>query len=81
MNKVLTLTAVALLATSGLAIAQDAVIVEVPQRARDYVIAHPADPVGSKANCPVAMSFRGTSSFVQFLKVLVTATSMLMAGR
>ncbi len=45
MNKVLTLTAVALLATSGLAIAQDAVIVEVPQRARDYVIAHPADPV------------------------------------
>lgn len=44
MNKVFTLTAAALLATSGLAFAQDSVVV-VPQRARDYVIAHPADPV------------------------------------
>ncbi len=45
MNKILVLTAAAFFATSGLAIAQDRVIVEVPQRARDYVIAHPSDPV------------------------------------
>jgi hypothetical protein len=30
---------------AGPALAQDAVIVEVPQPARDYVIAHPSDPV------------------------------------
>ncbi len=45
MNKVLTLTAAAFFATSGIALAQDSVVVEVPQRARDYVIAHPSDPV------------------------------------
>lgn len=45
MNKVLTLTAAAFIATSGMAFAQDSVVIEVPQRARDYVIAHPADPV------------------------------------
>lgn len=45
MIKVFTLTAAAVIATSGLAIAQDSVVVEVPQRARDYVIAHPSDPV------------------------------------
>src|SRR5262245_15790868 len=44
MNKVLELTAAALFATTGLAYAQD-VLVEVPQGARDYVIAHPSDPV------------------------------------
>ncbi|MEK1889074.1 MAG: DUF1236 domain-containing protein [Phyllobacterium sp.] len=44
MNKVLTLTAAALFATTGLAFAQD-VLVEVPQGARDYVIANPSDPV------------------------------------
>lgn len=44
MNKVLKLTAAALFATTGLAYAQD-VLVEVPQGARDYVIAHPSDPV------------------------------------
>jgi hypothetical protein len=44
MNKILTLTAAAFLATSGIAFAQDSVVV-VPQRAREYVIAHPADPV------------------------------------
>jgi hypothetical protein len=30
---------------AGPGLAQDAVIVEVPQPARDYVIAHPSDPV------------------------------------
>jgi hypothetical protein len=45
MNKVLILTASALIATGGFALAQDKVIVEVPQPARDYVIAHPSDPV------------------------------------
>ncbi|NTS30137.1 DUF1236 domain-containing protein [Phyllobacterium sp. BT25] len=44
MNKVLTLTAAALFATTGFALAQD-VLVEVPQGARDYVIANPSDPV------------------------------------
>ncbi|GAA5542772.1 MULTISPECIES: DUF1236 domain-containing protein [Brucella] len=45
MKKALILTAAAFLATTGLAAAQDAVIIEVPQSARDYVIAHPVDPV------------------------------------
>ena len=45
MKSVLIVTAVAFFATSGLAIAQDRVVVEVPQSARDYVIANPADPV------------------------------------
>jgi hypothetical protein len=34
-----------MLAASGSTFAQDAVVVEVPQPARDYVIAHPTDPV------------------------------------
>ena len=34
-----------MLAASGSAFAQDAVVIEVPQPARDYVIAHPTDPV------------------------------------
>lgn len=34
-----------MMAASGGAFAQDAVVVEVPQPARDYVIAHPTDPV------------------------------------
>lgn len=45
MKKVLILTAAALFATSGLAFSQDRVIMDVPQSARDYVIANPADPV------------------------------------
>ena len=45
MKKALILTTAAFLATTGLAIAQDAVIIEEPQSARDYVIAHPVDPV------------------------------------
>lgn len=45
MKKALTLTAAAFFASSGFAFAQDAVIVEVPQSARDYVIANPSDPV------------------------------------
>lgn len=45
MKKALILTTAAFLATSGLAVAQDAVIIKVPQSARDYVIAHPVDPV------------------------------------
>ena len=34
-----------MLAASGSVFAQDSVIIEVPQPARDYVIAHPTDPV------------------------------------
>lgn len=45
MKKILVLTAAALLATSGLSFAQDTVVIEVPQSARDYVIANPSDPV------------------------------------
>ena len=45
MKKVVIVTAAAFFAASGLAIAQDSVVVEVPQSARDYVIANPADPV------------------------------------
>ncbi|WP_271894285.1 DUF1236 domain-containing protein [Candidatus Phyllobacterium onerii] len=33
------------LAASGSVLAQDSVVIEVPQPARDYVIAHPTDPV------------------------------------
>ncbi|UXN60730.1 DUF1236 domain-containing protein [Phyllobacterium zundukense] len=45
MKKIFMVTAATFFAASGLAIAQDGVVVEVPQSARDYVIAHPADPV------------------------------------
>ena len=43
MKRILLATAV-MFAVSGV-YAQDAVVVEVPQPARDYVIAHPTDPV------------------------------------
>jgi hypothetical protein len=45
MKKVFLVTAAAFMASTGLASAQDSVVVEVPQSAREYVIAHPADPV------------------------------------
>jgi hypothetical protein len=44
MRRILLATAV-MLAASGVAYAQDAVVVDVPQPAREYVIAHPTDPV------------------------------------
>lgn len=34
-----------MITSSSVAFAQDAVIVEVPQQTRDYVIANPSDPV------------------------------------
>jgi hypothetical protein len=43
MKRILLATAM-MFAVSGV-YAQDAVVVEVPQPARDYVIAHPTDPV------------------------------------
>jgi len=45
MKKALVLTAAVFLAGSGIALAQDRVLVEVPQAARDYVIANPSEPV------------------------------------
>ncbi|MEK1852883.1 MAG: DUF1236 domain-containing protein, partial [Phyllobacterium sp.] len=45
MKRLLLLTAAMMLAGSAHGFAQDTVIVEVPQPARDYVIAHPSDPV------------------------------------
>ncbi|MBZ9655058.1 DUF1236 domain-containing protein [Phyllobacterium lublinensis] len=45
MKRVLLITTAMMLATLGPLYAQDAVIVEVPQPARDYVIAHPSDPI------------------------------------
>ncbi|UXN59105.1 DUF1236 domain-containing protein [Phyllobacterium zundukense] len=44
MRRILLATAV-MLAMSGSVYAQDAVVVDVPQPAREYVIAHPTDPV------------------------------------
>ena len=44
MRRILLATAV-MLAASGSIYAQDAVVIEVPQPAREYVIAHPTDPV------------------------------------
>jgi hypothetical protein len=44
MKRILLATAV-MFAVSGGAFAQDAVVIDVPQPARDYVIAHPTDPV------------------------------------
>jgi hypothetical protein len=44
MRQILLATAV-MVAASGSIYAQDAVIVDVPQPAREYVIAHPTDPV------------------------------------
>lgn len=45
MKKALVLTAAVIFTSSGFALAQDRVLVEVPQAARDYVIANPSDPV------------------------------------
>lgn len=45
MKRIVAITTALVLAGSTYASAQDAVIVEVPQPARDYVIAHPSDPV------------------------------------
>jgi hypothetical protein len=45
MKRLLLLTAAMMLVGSTHGFAQDTVIVEVPQPARDYVIAHPSDPV------------------------------------
>ncbi len=45
MKKALVLTVATFLASSGFALAQDRVLIEVPQAARDYVIANPSDPV------------------------------------
>ena len=44
MKRILLAIAMAL-AASGSILAQDSVVIEVPQPARDYVIAHPTDPV------------------------------------
>ncbi|NKB80109.1 DUF1236 domain-containing protein [Ochrobactrum daejeonense] len=44
-EKALVLTAAVFFAGSGIALAQDRAIIEVPQAARDYVIANPSDPV------------------------------------
>ena len=45
MKRILLLTAAMMMAGAGYTFAQDTVIVEVPQPAREYVIAHPSDPV------------------------------------
>ncbi len=45
MVKRILLAAAVMFAVSGGVYAQDAVVVEVPQPAREYVIAHPTDPV------------------------------------
>ena len=45
MKRVLLLTAALAFAGASTVFAQDTVIVEVPQPTRDYVIAHPSDPI------------------------------------
>lgn len=45
MRRTFIATVACLLLGSSPLFAQDAVIVEVPQPARDYVIAHPTDPI------------------------------------
>ncbi|ATU94588.1 DUF1236 domain-containing protein [Phyllobacterium zundukense] len=45
MKRILLITAAMMFAGAGQVVAQDTVIIEVPQPARDYVIAHPSDPV------------------------------------
>ena len=49
MKRILLATAV-MFGLSGGVYAQDAVVVEVPQPAREYVIAHPTDPVVIKGD-------------------------------
>ncbi|MGW9033283.1 DUF1236 domain-containing protein [Streptomyces sp. NPDC055722] len=45
MKPLLLLTAAVALASASNGLAQDTVIIEVPQPTRDYVIAHPSDPI------------------------------------
>ncbi|MGN7773335.1 DUF1236 domain-containing protein [Phyllobacterium sp. 22552] len=45
MKRTIIVTISALLLSTSPLFAQDTVIVEVPQTARDYVIAHPTDPI------------------------------------
>lgn len=45
MKRIMLIAATALLLGTAPSLAQDTVIVEVPQPTRDYVIAHPSDPV------------------------------------
>ncbi|QND51688.1 DUF1236 domain-containing protein [Phyllobacterium sp. 628] len=45
MKKLFAMAATLMITSSSVAFAQDAVIVEVPQQTRDYVIANPSDPV------------------------------------
>ncbi len=45
MKRILLVTTAMMFTTLGPLFAQDAVVVEVPQPARDYVIAHPSDPI------------------------------------
>ncbi|MHC1551647.1 DUF1236 domain-containing protein [Phyllobacterium sp. K27] len=45
MKRIIVVTISALLLSTSPLLAQDAVIVEVPQTTRDYVVAHPTDPV------------------------------------
>lgn len=45
MNRLFLLTAAMALASVGNVFAQETVIIEVPQPTRDYVIAHPSDPI------------------------------------
>jgi hypothetical protein len=55
MKPILILSAALIFAGSGPVFAQDTVIVEVPQPARDYVIAHPSDPVVIEGDVAVGM--------------------------
>jgi hypothetical protein len=45
MKRTILITISALLLSTSPLFAQDTVVVEVPQTARDYVIAHPTDPI------------------------------------
>ncbi|MEJ1117145.1 DUF1236 domain-containing protein [Phyllobacterium sp. CCNWLW109] len=45
MKKLFAMAATLMITSSSVAFAQDAVIMEVPQQTRDYVIANPSDPV------------------------------------
>ena len=45
MKRMMLIATTAILLGAGPSLAQDTVIVEVPQPARDYVIAHPSDPI------------------------------------
>ena len=45
MKRILLITTAMMFTTLAPLYAQDTVIIEVPQPARDYVIAHPSDPI------------------------------------